>query len=70
MSLDDVEYYRRRALEERKRAAESDRSEVANAHQELARHYEALVSRSEMVPLTRAAPANQNDGPSNSTPQR
>ena len=70
MSLDDVEYYRRRALEERKRAAESDRSEVANAHQALARHYEELVSRSEMLPLTRAAPANQNDGPSNSTPQR
>ena len=61
MSLDDVEYYRRRALEERELAAKSDTPEAANAHQELARHYEGLVARSEMLPLTRAAPANQND---------
>jgi hypothetical protein len=27
----------------------------------LARHYEGLVARSEMLPLTRATPANEND---------
>ena len=61
MSVDDVEYYRRRVLEERERAAKADSPEAANAHQELARHYEGLVARSEMLPLTRAIPANEND---------
>lgn len=61
MSLDDVEYYRRRAVEERKRAAKADSPEAANAHQELARHYEGLVARSDMLPLARVSPANQND---------
>ena len=60
MSLDDVEYYRRRALEERERAASAENSEAANAHQELARHYEGLVARAEMLPLTRGEAANQN----------
>ena len=63
MSLDDVDYYRRRALEERERAAKAATSEAANAHQELARHYEGLVARAEMLPLTRGEAANLNDGP-------
>jgi hypothetical protein len=47
MSLDDLEYYRRRALEERERAAKADSPEAANAHQELARHYEGILARAE-----------------------
>lgn len=62
MSLDDVDYYRRRALEERERAAKTESNEAANAHQELARHYEGLVARAEMLPPTRGEAANQNDG--------
>lgn len=61
MSVDDVEYYRRRALEERERAARADSAEAANAHQELARHYEGLVNRADMLPLTRGTAANQNE---------
>jgi hypothetical protein len=59
--LDDIDYYRRRALEERELAARSEHADAANVHQELARHYESLVARAEMLPLTRGAPANQND---------
>jgi hypothetical protein len=58
MSLDDVDYYRRRALEERQRAARADDPNAANAHQELARHYEGLVARAEMLPLKRGCVAN------------
>lgn len=61
MSLDDVKYYRRRALEERQRAAEAQVAEAANAHQELARHYEKLVARADMSPLRHGTVANQND---------
>ena len=50
MSQDDVAYYRRRALEERSRAAHAENAEAANVHQALARRYEML--------------ANQNDTPS------
>lgn len=59
--MDDVEYFRRRAIEERERAAKTDNPEAANAHQELARHYEAPVARADMLPLTRGPVANQND---------
>jgi hypothetical protein len=45
MSLDDAEYYFRRAREERELAAKAETAEAANAHQELARHYEGLVAR-------------------------
>lgn len=61
MSQVDVEYYRRRALEERERAAKTDNPEAAHAHQELARHYEGLVARKEMLPQTRDPAANQNE---------
>ena len=61
MSLDDIEYYRRRALEERELASKSDSPEAANAHQEMARHYESLLARAEIsVPLKRENPANFN----------
>lgn len=62
MSLENVEYYRRRALEERERAARADSSEAANAHQELARHYEGLIARAEMLPPSRGEVANRNNG--------
>lgn len=61
MSLDDVEYYRRRALEERARAAEAESPEAAKAHLEMAIHYEGLVAHSDLLPTTRASAANQND---------
>lgn len=60
MSLDDIEYYRRRALEERARAAEADNPEAANAHLEMAGHYEGLVARADLLPTKRDV-ANQND---------
>lgn len=61
MSLDDVEYYRRRALEERERAAKTDNPEAAKAHLELAGHYDGLVARADMLPPKRDPAANQND---------
>ena len=61
MSLDDVEYYQRRALEERERAARADTSEASNAHLELAQHYEGLVARADLLPLRRRNIANGND---------
>ena len=61
MSPNDVEIYRRRAVEERERAATADNAETANAHQELARHFENLVARAEMLTLTRKPAVNQND---------
>lgn len=60
MSVDDVEYYRRRALEERERAAMTESAEAANAHQELARHYEGLVAHADLLPLRRPTAANRN----------
>ena len=60
MSLDDVEYYRRRALEERQRAAKADNAHVARAYRELAKHYEGLVARADLLPKHRQA-ANRND---------
>lgn len=48
MSMDAVQYYRRRVIEERERAAKSTSSEVANVHQEFARHYEARLVRAEI----------------------
>jgi hypothetical protein len=59
--MDDVEYYRRRALEERERAAKSDNPDAARAHQDLAKHYEGIVARADLLPLKRGGAANQND---------
>jgi hypothetical protein len=60
MSLDDVEYYRRRARDERDLAASATTAESAKAHEELARLYEGLVERSDMLP-SRSGAANQNE---------
>lgn len=54
MSFDDIDYYRRRALEERKIAETTDSPEAAKAHLELATHYEALVKYADLLPRTRA----------------
>ena len=48
MSPDDVAYYRRRASDERKRAREASRANVAAIHDELARQYEALIEHKEL----------------------
>ena len=61
MSLDDVEYYRRRALEERERAENADTSEAAKAHLELAQHYEGIVARADLLPLKRSDLAGRNE---------
>jgi len=54
MSETDVAYYRRRADEERQRAKEAPRANVAAIHEELANQYEALVEHAELR-TTRAA---------------
>ena len=41
----DVAYYRQRAITERRMAFEAGRSDVAAVHEELAKHYQALVDR-------------------------
>ena len=48
MSSDDIEYYRARAAEERRAAADATQSEVAAIHAELARLYEALIGQPEL----------------------
>lgn len=53
MSLENVEYYRSRALEERRLAQEAASPEAVKAHEELAGHYEALVERADMLPRER-----------------
>ena len=49
MSQNDVDYYRCRAIEERKRALAAERRDVAAIHLELACLYDALVE----VPIIR-----------------
>lgn len=53
MSLEDVAYYRSRALEERRRAKNADSPEAAKAHTDLAELYEGLVARAGMLPTQR-----------------
>jgi hypothetical protein len=55
MSDEDTEYFRARAVEERERAASSERGDVAAIHEELARQYEALVSQPALRPKLRIA---------------
>lgn len=50
MSPDDVTYYRNRAEVERERAETSNRSNVAEIHEELARQYDALVEHESLRP--------------------
>ena len=52
MSKIDVDYYRRRATQEREKALAADRRDVAAIHLELARLYDALVD----VPAIRPKP--------------
>ena len=47
MSNDDVEYFRKRAEQERARARETERQHVAEIHEEIARLYEAMIERAE-----------------------
>jgi hypothetical protein len=61
MSLEDVEYYRQRAREERALAAASENPEAAKIHAELATHYEALVEHADMLPATRRPAANEDE---------
>lgn len=58
MSLNDVDYFRRRAMEERQRAAAATTPEAAGIHQELARQYEDLLASADELPVSRAATAN------------
>ena len=60
MSLDDVEYYRRRAEQERELADSADSVEAARAHGELARFYEGLVKRADYLPRSRVPNGNLN----------
>ena len=53
MSQEDVAYYRLRAKQERKLAAEANSQEAAKAHAELAKGYEILVKRAELLPSAR-----------------
>lgn len=61
MSSTDTEYYRQRAVDERALALKSDRRDVAEIHQELARLYQALVDQAELRPtLSKVAPEQQS----------
>ena len=53
MSSPDDEYYRARAIEERKAAENASQREVAMIHEELARLYEALVEQPDLRPRRR-----------------
>lgn len=53
MSLDDIEYYRRRARQERELVGQALTSEAAKAHEELAALYEGLIERVDWLPSTR-----------------
>jgi hypothetical protein len=67
LSSVDVEYYRQRAAAERELARASDRANVAEIHEELARLYDALVDQESLRPtlripaFTRSAPTPQQD---------
>jgi|KBSMisStaDraftv2_1062788.scaffolds.fasta_scaffold4601078_1 hypothetical protein len=54
MSQADIEYYRRRAAEERKRAAEATDPHAARAHIKLAENYEGLLAHADMLPASRS----------------
>jgi hypothetical protein len=50
MFLNDTEYYRRQAVDERAMALRSERRDVAAIHEELARQYQALVDQAQLRP--------------------
>lgn len=53
MSSTDTDYYRARAIEERKQALVADRKNVAEIHLELARLYDALENEPAIRPTLR-----------------
>ena len=57
MSHEDTSYYRQRAVTERALALASERQNVREIHEELARQYEALVKQSELRPIFRTPKA-------------
>ncbi len=60
MSDNDTKYYRQRAIEERALALKSERRNVAEIHEELARQYQALVDQAELRSTLRiAVPARE-----------
>jgi hypothetical protein len=61
MSIENVEYYRSRAAQERQLAREATSPEAAKAHAELAGHYEALVEHADMLPKAHMDGARQAD---------
>ena len=50
MSASDASYYRHRAATERELALSSDRQNVREIHEELARQYDALVEQAALRP--------------------
>jgi hypothetical protein len=55
MSSDEIEYYKARAIEERKAVVDASQSNVAAIHEELARLYEALAEQPELGAIRRVA---------------
>ena len=60
MASNDIEYYRARAIEERKHALASDRQDVAAIHLELARLYDALVKEPALRPTLRISTSQKS----------
>ena len=53
MSSNDVDYYRKRANDERRLALAASQQNVAAIHEELAKQYQALVDQAELRPKLR-----------------
>ncbi len=49
----DTRYYRERAIKERAMALVSERQDVREIHEELARQYDALVEQAQLRPTLR-----------------
>lgn len=58
----DIEYYRQRAIAERKLALAADRQEVAEIHLELARLYNALVDQPGLRPKLHISTQQRKSG--------
>jgi hypothetical protein len=58
MSSDDIEYYRRRAREERALAEAAANPDAARAHAELAGHYDGLIEHADLLPPARGSAGN------------
>ena len=53
MSSNDIDYYRERAIAERRLALAASQQNVAAIHEELAKQYQALVDQAELRPKLR-----------------